>query len=740
MGGIEFYRVRQLIHYVDKTMLIKEVLNLGNPGCNIICGPRNWGKSTNISMLYQFFAIYQTTPSPVVDVKDNPYKVLFDSTQIAECPEIIENHFGRYPVIYLDLCIIRKSSHAQFKAHLAMVVNFIKGEYKYLLKDKNIRGELRRILTTEESEIERNPSGYLADLCDELKIYYSRPPIILIDDFDYPLTYMLEQSISRKEKEKIFKLFASFYKTLLKDRENMHMTILTGASILAIPGLFDPWLKYTQHRLVDGELIDFYGFQQEEMDQLLDNLEFVPKKDDTKQQFSNDYNGYRVSKFTLDANSKEKQEYVNLYNPNSVTYVLRMMHDIYNKYHKSTVEYDWEDYREISGKFSFCAFEITYLEKVFSALGFHLILKKLLRGVPIYSNLRFISSAHVSMSRVIDIYESTLSKPYVEEYYSAKDKEDMVLSILVANGHLAFEKAEINAQSTQISEHKSAVTKMGKEGVGNATSAPNERKLDETNTGVEGCIAQGDNNRGNHAFRVSIPNNELRRDYAVIEDSLMDNINGSHARCFGIAATEMRELLSVDRSTDIDSSLTQILECFYIFVARKKKIRGKNMAEAKEGITFDETTLQFYKEGIIPRGKGVRVGSDVEVGKDNPDLVLASIATNRVVVIELNIGKNKLDDAYAQAHRYAKEARDEFESAEEVLLVGINCDTYSSEPADVDLMKDRIEYKYSLHRYETTDKDENGVEIGNPISEGRGVVAYEETLKNRLDRINWLYD
>ena len=137
--GFDFYEVRRLIHYVDKTMLIKEVLGLSEIDCNMICGPQRWGKSTNISMLYFFFAIHQKDPSPIVNVKDNPYKVLFDNTQIATYPEIFENHFGQYPVIYLLLGDVTATTRADMNAQLAEIVYDTISKYRYLLKDKKKR-------------------------------------------------------------------------------------------------------------------------------------------------------------------------------------------------------------------------------------------------------------------------------------------------------------------------------------------------------------------------------------------------------------------------------------------------------------------------------------------------------------------------------------------------------------------------------------------------------------------------
>ena len=103
----DFCKLRQFMHYVDKTLLIKEIINLNSDHYHIIFSPRRWGKSTNIFMLYYLFAIYQKNPSPIINIEDNSYKVLFDNTQIANHSEIFEKHFEKHLVVNKSLsCVI----------------------------------------------------------------------------------------------------------------------------------------------------------------------------------------------------------------------------------------------------------------------------------------------------------------------------------------------------------------------------------------------------------------------------------------------------------------------------------------------------------------------------------------------------------------------------------------------------------------------------------------------------------
>ncbi len=80
--------------FVDKTLMIDTVLR--NELCILLMVPRRFGKSTNISMLKHFFKI---VPHEKV-MKAN--RKLFEGLLIEQCQETMSNHFGKYPVIFLD--------------------------------------------------------------------------------------------------------------------------------------------------------------------------------------------------------------------------------------------------------------------------------------------------------------------------------------------------------------------------------------------------------------------------------------------------------------------------------------------------------------------------------------------------------------------------------------------------------------------------------------------------------------
>ena len=89
--GIESFKEirRQKFYYVDKTALIRELLeNWGK--VTLFTRPRRFGKTLNLSMLKSFFEIGSD-------------KALFDGLEISREAQLCEEYQGKFPVISITL-------------------------------------------------------------------------------------------------------------------------------------------------------------------------------------------------------------------------------------------------------------------------------------------------------------------------------------------------------------------------------------------------------------------------------------------------------------------------------------------------------------------------------------------------------------------------------------------------------------------------------------------------------------
>lgn len=102
VGGLSFKELREgNRYYVDKTMLLADILGTNDRGVYLYTRPRRFGKSTNLSMLDAFFNI---------DHKGNDW---FEGLEISDHHEY-DRYRNAFPVIYMDMRPCRGPSFNRF--------------------------------------------------------------------------------------------------------------------------------------------------------------------------------------------------------------------------------------------------------------------------------------------------------------------------------------------------------------------------------------------------------------------------------------------------------------------------------------------------------------------------------------------------------------------------------------------------------------------------------------------------
>jgi len=163
-------------HYVDKTLLIKDLLD-NKADVNLFTRPRRFGKTLNMSMLQYFF---EDTG------KDKSY--LFDNLNIMNAGEGYLSHMGKYPVINLSL---KSAKQPTFELALKCIRDELTDEFRrhdYILKSDKLNQEKEKYLRI--SKAEDDDSLYITALkflSQCLEKYHGKKVIVLIDEYDVPL-------------------------------------------------------------------------------------------------------------------------------------------------------------------------------------------------------------------------------------------------------------------------------------------------------------------------------------------------------------------------------------------------------------------------------------------------------------------------------------------------------------------------------------------------------------------------
>ena len=128
-------------YYVDKTMLIYELLNDGGQN-NLITRPRRFGKTLNFSMLKYFFDITE---------KENAY--LFDGLKISEHYDEAAEYRNTHPVIMLSLKCGKQGDYDTAVYSICKEIQAQFRNHKYIMESERVnagdRSDFERIFYAE---------------------------------------------------------------------------------------------------------------------------------------------------------------------------------------------------------------------------------------------------------------------------------------------------------------------------------------------------------------------------------------------------------------------------------------------------------------------------------------------------------------------------------------------------------------------------------------------------------------
>lgn len=273
--GIEDFKmlITDDYFYIDKTKFIEEILNDGSL-VKLFTRPRRFGKTLNMSMLKNFFDIR--------GAEEN--KKLFDSLYIEKSPVFAEQ--GKYPVIFISFKGLIGNTLEKLIDSLKVKISKLFAEYRDLIEklDKFDTALFEKMILREDiSEAELSES--LLTLTDILYRYYKKQVIVLIDEYDAPLTYAYGQGYYKEAVD----FFKTLYGNVLKTNSNLKMGVLTGAIRVAQAGIFSDLNNIETHTILDEAYDEYFGLLENEVENILIEYKSEDKLEDVKSW----YDGYK---------------------------------------------------------------------------------------------------------------------------------------------------------------------------------------------------------------------------------------------------------------------------------------------------------------------------------------------------------------------------------------------------------------------------------------------------------------
>ncbi|CAH0386937.1 unnamed protein product [Bemisia tabaci] len=314
-----FKNLTKTREFIDKSLLISNILDTRKH--IYIEAPPGFGKSTNLQMLRDFFAMqvdsmgYSINPAKilkidatfrealrrcggrrntstergafVMDTKDrsidvnvtealgisrNPLKNYDTFSKLPlkiyeQSPELFETQFARYPVLMVDLGALSTNSYQEFVRSFEIMVAKLFDQFRYLLKSSRLGQNNKDIFIRfrdryKELGIEEVVRGG-ERLVQLLSAHHHRKSIVLVDNFDVPIRAALLAPHLNEQSFKGIKWSVSQFVKLLIKSSFVFRAVVTGNLRLEIT---DELIHFSIFE--DPFLHRYFGFTEDDISEL----------------------------------------------------------------------------------------------------------------------------------------------------------------------------------------------------------------------------------------------------------------------------------------------------------------------------------------------------------------------------------------------------------------------------------------------------------------------------------------
>ena len=274
--GISDFRkiIEEDYYYIDKTGLIKELLESNLAQVTLITRPRRFGKTLSMSTLANFFDI----------TKDS--KVLFHGLEIENDTNLCNKWMNQYPTIFLSLKNVDGLTFENAYEMLVFSITDLCKRHLYLLESDKInfynKKVIENIMAGKASVAEIKMS--LSLLIETMESFYNKKVIVLIDEYDVPIA----KASAHGYYEQMMDIIRILVGTTLKDNTSLKLAVLTGCLKIAKESIFTGTNNFVSDTITSVRFNEYFGFTQKDVNKLLEDADALECLENLKQW----YDGY----------------------------------------------------------------------------------------------------------------------------------------------------------------------------------------------------------------------------------------------------------------------------------------------------------------------------------------------------------------------------------------------------------------------------------------------------------------
>lgn len=278
VGISDFRRVSANCCYVDKTMLIKEILD-ESAVVTLFTRPRRFGKTLNMDMLRVFF-----------EKTEEDTSVYFRDKKIWKCGDKYCRHQGQYPVICLTFKDIKLATWEENIKYIKLILATEFNRHPELFQsDKCNEFEKRyfeKVACAEATEIELTQA--LLILSRMLSKHHGKQTVIIIDEYDTPIQQGYVQGYYSNAVTFMRILFSGGF----KDNSYLYYGFLTGILRVAKESIFSGLNNLKVNSVLQHQYSEYFGFTATEVRKLAVYYDVPAKYYEIRKW----YDGYRFGK------------------------------------------------------------------------------------------------------------------------------------------------------------------------------------------------------------------------------------------------------------------------------------------------------------------------------------------------------------------------------------------------------------------------------------------------------------
>ena len=274
LGYDEFKRIREEnFYYVDKTEFIRELLSKSFQA-NLITRPRRFGKTLTMSMLEDFFDISRDS------------RARFDGLKISGYTELCSKWMNQWPVVFITMKSVEGLDFAGAYGMLEVLLADLCKRYEFLEQSSLVNDADKKRFKELQYQTAKTPDikNSLVLLTRMLHSHYGKPVILLIDEYDVPLSSAYENGYYTE----MLDIIRSMLGVSLKTNPYLKFAVVTGCLQISRESIFTGMNHFVPDSVADDRFCEHIGFTGADVSRLLADAGLSCKKQDFKEW----YDGY----------------------------------------------------------------------------------------------------------------------------------------------------------------------------------------------------------------------------------------------------------------------------------------------------------------------------------------------------------------------------------------------------------------------------------------------------------------